>query len=115
MGGAQGRIGGGRMVKRGWIALATGGALLAFAVPAGAQGATEALVNTDSPPTLFPQNKQNEPAVAVDPANPSVVAAGSNDEIDEPRCGGNECPFAQGIGNSGVYFSFDGGTSWTQP
>jgi hypothetical protein len=103
------------MVKRGWIALVTGGALLALAVPAGAQGATEALVNTDSPATLFPQNKQNEPTVAVDPANPSVLAAGSNDEIDEPRCGGNECPFAQGIGNSGIYFSFDGGTSWTQP
>jgi hypothetical protein len=103
------------MLKRGWIALATGGALLALAVPAGAQGATEALVNTDSPATFFPQNKQNEPTVAVDPANPNVVAAGSNDEIDEPKCGGNECPFAQGIGNSGVYFSFDGGTSWTQP
>src|SRR3954447_23299468 len=108
-------IGGGSMLKRGWIALALGGMLLAFAVPAAAQAATEALVNTGSPATPFPQNKQNEPTVAIDPLDPSVAIAGSNDEIDEPRCGGNECPFAQGIGNSGVYFSFNGGTSWTQP
>jgi hypothetical protein len=103
------------MLKRGWIALAAGGLLLAFAVPAGAQAATEALVNTGSPPTPFPQNKQNEPSVAIDPADPSIVAAGANDEIDEPPCDGSSCPFAQGVGNSGVYFSFDGGSNWTQP
>jgi hypothetical protein len=106
------------MLKRGWIALVLGGTLLAIAVPAGAQAATQALVNTGSPATPFPQNKQNEPSVAIDPIDPSVAVAGSNDEIDEPKCGGpagNQCPFAQGIGNSGVYFSFDGGTSWTQP
>jgi hypothetical protein len=108
------------MSKRGWIALATGGVLLAFAAPAGAQTATQALVNVGSqdPTTPFPQNKQNEPAIAADPNNPGVLAAGANEEIDEPICGGpagNECPFAQGIGTSGVYFSFNGGTSWTQP
>ena len=103
------------MLKRGWIALVIGGALLAFVVPAGAQAATEALVNAGSPPTPFPQNKQNEPTVAVDPTNPSIVAAGSNDEIDEPPCNGSDCPFAQGVGNSGVYFSFNGGSTWSQP
>jgi hypothetical protein len=106
------------MLKRGSIVSAVIGLLLAFAVPAGAQAATEALVNTDSVGTPFPQNKQNEPTVAIDPLDPSVVVAGANDEIDEPICGGdagNECPFAQGIGNSGIYFSFDGGTSWDQP
>ena len=101
------------MLKRGWIVGAIG-LPLAFAAPAAAQAATEALV-TGSPATPFPQNKQNEPTVAIDPNHPTCVAAGSNDEIDEPPCGGNECPFAQGIGNSGIYFSFNGGTSWTQP
>ena len=61
------------MLKRGWIALVIGGAVLAFVVPAGAQTATEALVNAGSPPTPFPQNKQNEPTVAVDPTNPNIV------------------------------------------
>jgi hypothetical protein len=106
------------MLKRGSIVSAVIGLLLAFAVPAGAQAATEALVNTDSVGTPFPQNKQNEPTVAIDPLDPSVVVAGANDEIDEPICGGaagNECPFAQGIGNSGIYFSFNGGASWDQP
>lgn len=85
------------------------------AAPAVAQAAGEALVNTGSPPSPFPQNKQNEPTVAIDPTNPRVLAAGSNDEIDEGPCVGSDCPFVQGIGNSGIYFSFDGGTSWAQP
>jgi hypothetical protein len=89
--------------------------VLALAGPSVAQAASESLVTDDSPVTPFPQNKQNEPTVAIDPTDPSLVIAGSNDEIDEPRCGGSDCPFAQGIGNSGVYFSFNGGSSWTQP
>jgi hypothetical protein len=80
-----------------------------------AQAASESLVTSGSPASPFPQNKQNEPSVAIDPMNPDVVIAGSNDEIDEPACGGSDCPFAQGIGNSGVYFSFNGGSTWTQP
>jgi hypothetical protein len=84
------------------------------AAPALAYGG-EALVNTGSPPDPFPQNKQNEPTVAFDPTDPSVLAAGSNDEIDEGPCVGGDCPFVQGVGNSGIYFSFNGGTSWTQP
>jgi len=91
--------------------------LLALGAPAGAQAATESLVTVGSQSLAlpFPQNKQNEPAVAVDPSNPRVVAAGANEEIDEPPCDGSDCPFVQGIGNSGVYFSFNGGASWIQP
>ena len=102
------------MRKLGWIACVVGLAMI-FAAPGGAQAATESLVTVGSPITPFPQNKQNEPAVAVDPSNPSVVAAGVNEEIDEPPCDGSDCPFAQGIGNSGVYFSFNGGAQWIQP
>jgi hypothetical protein len=42
----------------------------------------DVLVTNGSPAGVFPQNKQNEPAVAVDAGDSMVVAAGSNDEID---------------------------------
>lgn len=85
--------------------------LVNTAVPAGGAGTVDA----------FPQNKQNEPSIALDPNNGDLIA-GSNDEIDEPLCTGagtsaspGSCPFAPNVGNSGVYFSTDGGASWTQP
>ena len=84
------------------------------AIPTAAQAA-EALVNTGSPRTPFPQNKQNEPTVAIDPTNARVVVAGSNDEIDLAPCDGGDCPFTPGVGTSGIYFSFNGGASWIQP
>jgi hypothetical protein len=101
------------MLKRGGLAVVLG--MLAIGAMPAAAMAADALVNTGSPPTPFPQNKQNEPTVAVDPTNPSVLAAGSNDEIDEGPCVGSDCPFVQGVGNSGIYFSFNGGASWSQP
>jgi len=100
------------------VILAAAVAWCTAAAVAQAAPPTDQLVSVGSPPTPFSQNKQNEPAVAIDPAHPNVVVAGANEEMDDESCAaGNPstCPFTDGVGTSGVYFSFTGGSSWTQP
>jgi hypothetical protein len=75
----------------------------------------DTLITVGSPSTPFPQNKQNEPSVAVDASNPMVLAAGANDELDLAPAVGSSAPFTPGVGISGIYFSFDGGATWKQP
>ena len=103
-----------RIVTAALVSLAT--ALLGTAVAAAAP--SDVLVTNGSPATPFSQNKQNEPAVAIDAHAPSVVAAGANEEIDMESCAAgapNTCPFTPGVGVSGIYLSSTGGASWTQP
>ena len=62
--------------------LAVGGLVI---VPTAA-AVTNSEVTVGSPSGETPRNHQNEPAVAIDAANPNVVVAGTNDYIDQQPC-----------------------------
>src|ERR671933_688141 len=100
------------------IAATLGALALVVGVAAATPSDADTLVTVGSPSTPFPQNKQNEPAAAVNPIDPSIAAAGVNEEIDIEACNNRSdvtCPFTPGVGTSGIYFSDTSGSSWIQP
>jgi hypothetical protein len=105
-------------MRRTFLLVSAALALVLGATVSSASTAGDVLVANGSPPTPFSQNKQNEPAMAIDANHSNVVVAGSNDEIDEEACNAGDdttCPFTNGVGVSGFYYSSDSGHTWTQP
>lgn len=65
----------------------------------------------------FPQNKQNEAPMAVNPRDPNNAITGANDLILQPDCtpaagGTSNCAFQPNTDVTGVYWTKDGGATW---
>src|SRR5262245_2674312 len=119
------------MVRKGmFLAVMAVGATLALGAAALAASAVDVQANqpqvagdpSSNATARFPTNKQNEPTIAVNPTNPSLLVAGANDEQRQPPCGpgsvrgsvpANDCSFFPGVGTDGVYTSSNGGVTWT--
>src|ERR687886_326244 len=109
-----------RMSRRFALLAASFACALCAAVPA---FAANAIVSSNSPAGNTPQNHQNEPAVALDANRPNVLVAGWNDFVDWAPCPQRDAtqfgtcadPADDGVGLSGVSFSFDSGHTWIQP
>ena len=94
-------------------------ALVAAAVAAsGALAQGDALVTNGSDPTTFSQDKQNEPAVAIDANHPNILAAGANEEIDMEACNaGDDTTVRSPLASASPASTSRStrGTTWKQP
>jgi hypothetical protein len=102
------------------LVAASAAAVLAVAVVASTASAATVSEHLVSPAAIhFPQNKQNESTVAVNPTNPLIAVVGANDLIQEPDCtpatgGSSSCPFDPFTDSMGVYITTNGGANWAQ-
>jgi hypothetical protein len=104
------------MIRRSAIFAASLAVTAALAVPTLAYAqSTDSKVTVGSPATPYLPNGSNEPALAMDANHTAVLAAGANDLVDSAPCKGSSCDLTPDIGISGVYFSLNGGATWTQP
>src|SRR6266516_5996931 len=108
---------GAQMRRTRFVTLAALAAVMAALAIPGTAGAlsAETKVSVAGPTSPYLPNAVNEPALAIDANNPQVLAAGANDLVDSAPCNGSSCDLTPNIGISGIYFSLDGGTTWTQP